>query len=135
MRSATLAALGLVSALALPASAGPGVATTGPFAGTVTQGQTQTHSYNNNPSNQNCLQYAVWYTVSLAHVPATDRLTLSVDGAYTATSSGGGTAVTFQRGPCTAFTISVTGTSVADSATYAVTVSSGLLGGIGGGWS
>ncbi len=130
MRKLSVATLGLVSVLAVPATAGPGVATTGPFAGTVTQGQTQVHHYNNNPSNQNCLQYAVTYTVSLAHVPATDSLTLSVDGLYTSTTSTGGTAVSFQRGPCTSFTISVTGTSVADQATYGVTVTSGLLGGV-----
>jgi hypothetical protein len=126
MRQSVLAGLGLVAALAAPAAAAPPQPSTGPFVGRVGQGQTATHVYDNNPSNQPCIALAATYTVSLAHVPATDTLTLSV-GTVTATSTGGGTALNVTFGVCTRFEIDVTGTSVADSATYAVTVTRQLL--------
>ncbi len=130
MRKLAFVALGLTGLLALPVSAAPG--TSGPFAGSVRQGETDTHLYNNNPKNFDCIQITTNYQVSLSHVPPGDTLTLTAGG-RTATSIGG-TAVSFESGVCTHFDITVTGTAVADSATYVVTVTSGPLGALGD-WS
>lgn len=123
MRKTVLAGLGLVTALALPASAG---GTTGPFAGQVREGQTRTHLYDNNPSNNPCLALAATYTISLSHVPTSDTLTLSVDG-VPHTTSGGSTAVNVTKGVCASFSLAVTGTDVADSATYVLNVTRQIL--------
>jgi hypothetical protein len=119
MRKAFLVTLGLAALLATPA-----VADTGPFTGTVRQGQTRHHHYDNNPQHNPCPAVVVFYTVSLTYTPATDTLTLEAGG-QTATGSGGSASVSFEASYCTAFTISVTGTSVAAIASYTVTVSRG----------
>jgi hypothetical protein len=129
MRKTAVAALGLVSLLALPASAANG---TGPFTGSVAQGETDTHVYDNNPSNNPCLALAVTYTVTLAYAPTSDTLTLSVPG-KTVTGSGGTATANVTRGICTEFSIGVTGTSVASSATYVVSVTRQVLPAVGGG--
>ena len=118
----TLTPAGLVLLLvASPASANP----VGPFHGAIHQGQTRTHTYDNNPNNHACIQIVDLYTVALAYTPPTDTLTLSVrSGAdtFTATGVAGTALVAFQANHCTSFDISVTGTSVADNAQYDVTV-------------
>ena len=121
MRKTALAAAGLAVLLGSPAFAAGG---TGPFAGTVRQNQTKTHRYDNNPQNNPCIQIVTTYTVTLAYVPTTDTLTLSV-GTLSATGSGGHASLSFQRSWCTSFDIKVTGTSVASSASYTVTVTRG----------
>lgn len=131
MRKSVVAALGLVSVLALPASASTGGGT-GPFTGSVAQGQTKTHLYDNNPSNNPCLAIAATYTVTLSYVPTSDTLTLSVPG-KTVTGSAGTATANIVRGVCTEFSIGVTGTTVASSATYVVTVTRQVLPAVGGG--
>lgn len=120
LRSTALAA-GLAAVLAAPA-----LAATGPYAGTVRQGETDTHDFDNNPKNVNCIQLAQPYRVTLTYVPASDTLTLTA-AEYTATGSNGRAEVAFEKGVCAAFDISVTGTAVADEATYALTVRAGVL--------
>lgn len=116
-----LAGLAAVAALAAPATAASPV-----FAGTVVQGETDTHTYDNNPSNNPCLAITADYTISLRGVPAGDTLTLTVLN-QSRTTTGGGTSITVTQGVCARFDVSVTGTSVADSATYVVTVTRQLL--------
>lgn len=118
--AAALLALSLPAALAAP---GPV-----PGAGTLRQGETDLHHYDNNPTKGDCVQMATTYTVTLTYAPAGDVLTLSAGG-KTATGSGGAASVSFQAGVCTSFDVRVTGTQVADTAAYAVSVQSGLLGG------
>lgn len=127
MRASVLAGVGLTAALALPAAA---AGTPGPFAGVVTQGQTKTHLYDNNPSNNPCLHIMATYTVTLAYAPASDVLTLSV-GAATATGSNGVASLSLARSQCTSFTVAVSGTSVGDAAAYAVTVTRQNTGSLG----
>lgn len=129
MRLSALAAAGLVTALAVPASAATG--TPGPFAGAVRQGQTVRHDYDNNPGGNPCVDIVARYTVTLAYAPATDTLTLAaVDQA--ATGRNGLASVSVVQGICAAFPVTVTGTSVAGTAAYTVTVTRDLLGPISG---
>ena len=97
---------------------------TGPFTGSVRQGQTDRHRFDNNPGGDPCPQVQVFYTVTLTYTPTTDTLTLSAGG-QTAVGSGGTATVSFEAPYCTAFSILVTGTSVATSASYTVNVSRG----------
>jgi hypothetical protein len=121
MRKSVLAASALTAVLALPAAA---AGTTGPFAGQVSQGRSNVHLFDNNPSNNACIQLATSYTISLTYAPASDVLTVSALG-KTATGSGGSATLSVQSGWCTEFPITVTGTSVASSATYVLTVTRG----------
>lgn len=114
------------AALAVPAYAAPPAASTGPFVGSVAQGETDTHTYDNNPTNQPCLALAADYTVALNGVPAGDTLTLTVLD-KTVTTTGGGAAVTVTQGVCARFAIGVTGTAVSGTAHYVVTVTRSLL--------
>lgn len=116
-----LATAGLVLALATPAAADPD----GPFHGAAHQGQTRTHTYDNNPNGNICIQTVDLYTVVLTYTPVTDTLTLSVDSfgeTQTATGVAGTAVLVFQASHCTSFDIQVTGTSVASVAQYDVTV-------------
>ncbi len=128
MRKAVAASLGLVAALTLPAAAstGGGIGSVGPYVGQVAQGQTQSHLYDNNPSNNPCLALAATYTITLHYVPGTDVLSLSAV-TQTATGSNGVATLNVTQGVCARFSIGVTGTSVADTATYAVTVTRQIL--------
>ncbi|HWL34907.1 MAG TPA: hypothetical protein VNQ77_01815 [Frankiaceae bacterium] len=118
MRTSVLGALGLVTVLALPASAAQG---TGPFSGDVAQGETDTHVYDNHPGTNPCLQITATYVVTLTYLPGSDTLTLGVPG-KTATGQNGSASATVTRGICTEFPITVTGTSVASGTTYVVSV-------------
>lgn len=100
------------------------VANEGPFSGTVRQNQTRTHMYDNNPGGDPCPQVIVWYTVTLTWTPTTDTLTLSAGG-QTVTATGGTASVSFEASYCTSFQIQVTGTQVANRASYTATISSG----------
>ena len=122
MTKTLLAAVGAVAVLAAPATAAQG--SSGPFTGVIRQGQTKTHSYDNNPLNMNCPAVMTSYTVTLTYTPTTDTLTLSV-GTLSATGSNGTATLSFERSYCTAFDIKVTGTSVASTAHYTVNVSRG----------
>lgn len=122
MLKTALAAAGLATLLATPAVAGPG--STGPFTGSVRQGQTRTHHYDNNPQNNPCPLVLVNYTVSLTYAPTSDTLTLTAGGT-SVTGSGGSAVLSFEASYCTSFAIKVTGTSVATVASYTVTVSRG----------
>ena len=129
--SALAAAAGLVTALAAPAPASAATGTPGPFAGAVRQGQTVRHDYDNNPGGNPCVDIVARYTVTLAYAPATDTLTLAaVD--QTATGRNGLASVSVVQGVCAAFPVTVTGTSVAGTAAYTVTVTRDLLGPISG---
>jgi hypothetical protein len=122
MLKTAVAATGLAVLLASPATAAQGG--TGPFSGTVRQGQTKTHRYDNNPLNNPCPLVIVNYTVTLTYAPASDVLTLSV-GSLSATGSNGFASLSFERSYCTSFDITVTGTTVQHVASYTVTVSRG----------
>ena len=121
MRTPVLAGLGLALALAAPASAARG---TGPFAGTLGQGGVAQHTYDNNPAKTDCIQLAADYSVTLAYAPASDVLTLTVDGV---SASGNGATLVAHKGVCTEFGITVTGTSVASTAAYTVVVTRQIL--------
>lgn len=99
-------------------------ASTGPFQGHVRQGQTDVHTFDNNPQNLPCPQVMTTYTVTLTYTPTSDVLTLTV-GSLSATGSNGFAQLTFERNVCTSFDILVTGTSVARRAAYEVTVTEG----------
>ncbi len=123
-RLRTLLAAVVISLMAAPVLAGPlPSGGTGPYAGTVTQGEASSHHYDNNPSGSPCIMLATTYSVSLEYAPVGDSLTLTV-GTYSHSGPG---AITFQAGVCAAFTITVTGTEVADTAGYAVTVTGGAV--------
>ena len=124
MRTPLLAAAaGLATVLALPASAAP-AGSPGPFVGQVVQGETDTHVFR--AGNSPCIQIAVRYAISLTYAPTSDTLTLSV-GTQSVTGANGTATATVWGSPCSQFTIGVTGTAVADSATYAVTVTRSVL--------
>lgn len=114
-------AAALFAIMVAPAALAAG---TGPFTGSVRQGETDRHRYDNNQGGNPCPQVQVFYTVTLEYTPTTDTLTLEANG-YTAVGSGGTAVVSFEAPYCTSFTIKVTGTQVADSASYTVTVSRG----------
>ncbi len=125
-----LLGLALAAAVAAsPAAAAQGSA--GPFVGRVAQGHTTTHQFDNNPTNNACVDIVATYRVTLAYAPPGDTLTLTAAG-YTDTGSDGAAAVVFQHGICTEFDITVTGTAVGSIATYGVTVTRELLGPIAG---
>lgn len=114
-----LLGLALLAALA-PAAA----ALNGPYAGVLTQGQTQTFTYSTMPpKGVACVETVTTYTVTLLYAPAGDALTLSVPNHGSA--SGPGASVGFVSGTCTTFTFSVTGTAVASEAAFDVEVTSG----------
>ncbi len=116
----TVLGLSLVAALAVPAAA---AGSTGPYAGHVAEGQTQTHTYDNNPGGYDCIQLAVPYEVTVVWAgPAT--VTLAASGASTTESDGAATLVV-TRGWCTSFDVGVT--AVAGDATYVLTVNRQLL--------
>ena len=119
-RLRTIAAAAVVAAVtATPAAAAQG--TPGPFPGVVTQGQTRTHAFDNDPADQGCPHVMTTCTVLLAYTPASDVLTLSV-GSSSATGSNGQASLSLSASWCTAFDIRVTGTSVRAAAGYVVTV-------------
>ena len=123
-RAILLACLLAALVPAASAAAGPSLVDAPAGAGSVSQGTTSSTGYSTH-GDQPCL--AIYmprvYTVTLAYAPPTDALTLSV-GALSATGSEGHATLSFVANYCTAFTVSVTGTSVADSATYAWAVTS-----------
>lgn len=120
----TLLGLALAATVAAPAAAAPGVGSTGPYVGRLTTGQTATHTYDNNPANNDCIQLAVPYDVTVRWAPGA-TLTLST-GDKSTTQSDGSATLTSTRGWCTSFGISVT--SVSGDAAYVVTVTRGLAG-------
>lgn len=122
MRKTALAAAGIAVLLSTPASAAQG--SSGPFSGVIRQNQVRTHHFDNNPLGLHCQQVMTTYTVSLAHTPTTDVLTLSV-GSLSATGSNGTATLTLDRSYCTAFDIKVSGTSVDTVSQYTVTVTRG----------
>lgn len=120
----------LVLLAALLALTPTSLAATGPFVGTVAQGETDVHTYDNHPPRGGlCMQVMVSYTVTLTWAPGTDTLTLSAGG-KTVTATGGLASVTFSANACTRFTVSVTGTNVLALAAYEATVTGGALGGV-----
>lgn len=125
MRTTTLSALGLVAVLSAPAAA---AGTPGPFPGVVRQGQTNAHAYTNNPANQPCIQMMTTYSVMLTYTPPTDVLTLGV-GTAQVTGRNGVAQLTRSASWCTAFTVTVTGTSVESAAAYVVNVTRATPGG------
>lgn len=119
--------------LALVALAPATTAASGPFRGSVREGETDVHAFDNHPKSGSCIQITTTYTVTLVYAPGSDALTLDAGG-KTDVGSGGSARVSFESGVCTAFSVRVTGTSVADEASYAVFVTSSMLGSIGD-WS
>ncbi len=123
-RIATLTALvlaigmlpGLSSAAATDAPISPG-----PFAGTVEDGETTTHTFSNHVPMTGCAQVVVPYLVVVEYAPATDALTVTVDRHMT-TGENGVAILEFGRSPCTSFDIEVTGEDVSDTAAYMIEV-------------
>ncbi|GEM_PF-4895958 len=110
--------------LAILAALAPAASAATAFAGAVSQGQTQTFTYSSEPpKGAQCIELATTYTVTLSYAPASDVLTLAIPGHGSV--SGNGATLSFQAGVCTQFSVSVTGTSVANEAAFAVTVVSG----------
>lgn len=127
IRPVTLAlAMALVAVPATVAADAP-AGHTGPFVGTVEDGETRTHAYDNNPSNSACIEIVADYTVYLTHQLPGDTLELTVDGEeeLSAETHDGQAAVTFARGVCADFLIEVTGLDVDEQSAYEVTVCRG----------
>lgn len=97
------------------------LAGTGPFSGTVVQGETDHHAYDNNPSGDPCIDVMAVYTVELFYTPATAVLTLTAGG-RSDVGSNGYASVVLDASYCTSFGIRVAGTSVSGTAAYTVTV-------------
>lgn len=93
----------------------------GPFAGTVEDGQTNTHTFSNQVPGTGCVEVVVPYVVVVEYAPATDALTVTVDR-HTTTGEDGVAILQFGRSPCTTFDIEVTGEDVADTAAYTIEV-------------
>lgn len=120
----SVVALSAISVLCAPvqtASAGtPGIP--GPFVGVVGEGDVDRHSFNNNPVEIVwCLATVATYHVELDYVPASDQLTLRVNGLEDVGVEGKAEIV-FVSGLCTSFQIEVRGTNVATDAGYVVHV-------------
>lgn len=94
---------------------------TGPYTGTVTQGETDHHDYKNHSKGELCLDVMRSYSVVLQYSPSSATLTLAAAG-LESVGSGGFAAVSFDASACTEFPISVTGTQVSGTASYTVTV-------------
>jgi hypothetical protein len=118
------AAIVLVTLALLPApsAAARAVGTTGPYAGYVVEGQTNTHLYAD-PVPKHCI-LPVTYYVTLRYEPAEDVLGVSV-GSLSDEGSDGFAQVVFEAACWTTFTIAVTGVDVGLVAAYTVTVSQG----------
>lgn len=131
MKRFALVAAFFVLALATATSASTGGGSSTPYVGSVGQGQSDNHRYDNSGGNP-CLAIYMprTYTVTLAHVPTSDVLTLTAAG-HSDSSSNGLASVSFTGNYCTAFDIRVTGTAVAGATEYAVAVTS--VAQIGGG--
>lgn len=97
------------------------LAGTGPYTGTVVQGETDMHYFKNYSKGELCPDVMRTYTVVLEYAPTTDVLTLTAAG-IEAAGSGGWAAVSFDASACTEFDVLVTGTQVASVASYTVTV-------------
>jgi hypothetical protein len=97
----------------------------GVFAGTVEEGVTETHTYDNDPRDRPCAAVLVPYTVHLAYQPADAVLELAVDHrerTFTAEGEDGSARVSFLASECTSFDVNVTGLAVEDEAAYGVVV-------------
>ncbi len=132
---ARLALAACLLALALVPTAlasGPGLVSSPVHAGSVAQGATSSYVYSTH-GDQPCLAYYQprVFTVTLAYTPPSDVLALTV-GAASATGSDGVATLSFVDNYCTAFTVGITGTSVAGSAEYAFAITS-VPAGLGGG--
>lgn len=114
--------------LALVTLAPYALAGTGPFTGTLTQGETDWHYYDNNPKGHACIDVMASYLVEMTYTPASATLTLTAGG-QSAVGSNGYAAVGLEASYCTAFEITVTGTSVSGTASYTVTVTRSVGGG------
>lgn len=123
-RSILLACLLAALVPAASAAEGPSLVDAPVGTGSVSQGTTSSTGYSTH-GDQPCLDVYMprVYTVTLAYSPPGDVLTLSV-GELAATGSDGHAVLSFVANYCTAFTVSVKGTSVADSASYAWAVTS-----------
>lgn len=116
-----------IVALALLGALGPAAATThpvnpGPFAGTVEEGETATHTYRDTPEGMGCAQVVTAYVVTLTYAPATDTLELSAAGQTVTAENGTAVMPVLVGDTCSAFDISVTGLEVEAESTYTVSV-------------
>lgn len=110
----------LLLSLALAPSA---AALLAPPAGALRQGETRTHHYDGSEGGLFfCPAILVTYVVTVDYAPATDVLTLVVEGRGSAVGSDGRATLSFTSGACGRFTISVEGTSVERAAAYIVSV-------------
>lgn len=121
-------AVALLAALLFPAavaSTNPVLPSSGAHKGAVAEGQSSSFTYASHPAGTECLAIYLprTYTVTLAYAPVDDTLTLRV-GTHSDAGAAGRASVSFVANYCTAFTITVTGTSVASTADFVTAVTS-----------
>lgn len=114
-----IVALVLLGTLVPAAAATPPVHP-GPFAGTVEEGETATHTYRTAPPGTACVDIVTKYVVTLAYAPPTDKLGLEAGGNST-TGENGTAVVTALASPCF-LEIVVRGEDVEETAAYTVAV-------------
>lgn len=95
-----------------------------PMAGVVREGESRRHAYDGSQGGLVlCLMVGtVGYTVTLVYSPASDVLTLSVEGRGSVEGRDGRATLSFVGGPCASFPVTVAGTRVATAAAYDVYV-------------
>lgn len=128
-----LSVLGVLGSLTVGpmALAGHGGPDSGPFAGTVREGERDVHLFDNRPEDGACIAVQDEYTVLMRYLPPVDRLGLRVHHALGEESFDGVAGVglvTFDSAWCTTFSIEVVGLQVLDRASYNVTVHGGHCG-------
>lgn len=91
------------------------------FAGTVEEGETNVHRFDNNPENLGCPDVMRAYIVQISYAPATDELLMEVDD-QDVVAEHGTNATLVDASACTTFDVAVTGVDVAEAAAYEVHV-------------
>lgn len=114
-----IVALALLGML-VPTAAASAPVNPGPFAGTVEEGDTATHTYQTAPPGTACVDIVTTYVVTLTYAPPTDTLGLEAGGNST-TGENGTAIVTALASPCF-LEITVTGEDVEETAAYTVAV-------------
>lgn len=120
MRRALVCLIALL-VVSVPAVASHPPASQDPFVGTVEQGETDVHRYDNNPDDRPCIDVMRPYVVQISYAPTTDRLLMEVDGEEVLAEHGTNLTIV-ERSYCTSFDVAVTGLDVAEVAAYEVHV-------------
>ncbi len=121
--------VGAIVAILFVTAALPGLASTagadgtftpGPFAGTVEEGQTAEHHFDNHLPFV-CSHKLVPYVIAVEYAPPTDQVSVTV-GDTTAMGSNGVAVLQTQIPGCASFHVRVTGEDVGDTAAYTAEV-------------